>query len=79
VPYDLRRAAERDFDKEGVPTVVAMRLTRHKTMSVHQRYNIVSQKDLKQAKRQLDEAFLRRTGTILGTKPDEEARSALVH
>lgn len=79
VPYDLRRTAVRDFDREGVPTVVAMRLTGHKTMSVHQRYNIVSQKDLKQAKRQLDEAFLRRTGTILGTKPEEETPSTLVH
>lgn len=51
--HDLRRCAARNLSRAGVPEVVAMKITGHKTNSMYRRYRVCDESELREAQERM--------------------------
>ena len=65
--HDLRRTGVRNLVRAGVQERVAMEVSGHKTRAVFDRYNIVDERDLKDAAQKLSRYLSTEFGHSLGT------------
>lgn len=72
--HDLRRSAVRNMREAGIPETVAMGISGHQTRSIFERYNIVSDRDLKTAAEKMHARF-RRSVKALAKWPKTDSGS----
>ncbi len=74
--HDFRRSAVRNMVRAGVPERVAMTISGHKTRSVFERYNVVSEEDLRTASQKQSAYLDSLRGHNLGTIVDLKEKGA---